>query len=81
MMHLCYRGIRYESQSVTLPTVEGGHSAKFLGLQYPVRRAAVNLAITDKPGLAYRGISDVEEIKGRFLGHFYSRPRVLITTI
>jgi len=70
-MQLCYRGICYESQSATLPTVESGYSPKFRGCQYHLRRVAVNLE-------THRRVSDKEEIRYRFLGQTYSRPHILI---
>jgi len=80
-MQLCYRGIRYEAKPVTLPTIETEAQGRFMGSAYTVRQSAVNLEIADKSGLVYRGISDTEEIKGRFLGRSYSRPRIFIATV
>ena len=81
-MKLCYRGIPYESNSVEIPTVETGSTARFMGNSYTVRRAAVNVLVSQKSGLVYRGVSSEEkEIKAKFLGRSYSRRRVFLVPI
>ena len=70
-MQLCYRGVRYESKNITLPTVESSHSAKFRGCRYSLRQEVVKLK-------SYWRVSDRKEIKFTFLGQIYYRMHSLI---
>lgn len=71
-MQLRYRGIPYESNSITLPVVETETKAQYGENAYSVRCLATNLEIANQNTLAYRGISVIEDIQRRFLGCTYS---------
>lgn len=80
-MQLCYRGVTYDRQNVSILTAETGDSAQFLGGNYLVCRPVIDLEVRDRSFSCYLGDSNQKQFQGRFLGQIYSSERLAVATV
>lgn len=55
-MQLFYRGVTYEFVPCTVETVETSTTARFLGVNYRIRRPVNGLTVSPNSTVRYRGI-------------------------
>lgn len=79
-MQLCYRGIAYDRQVLTIPHVETDTVARFRGASYRVTTPVIDQPLQQANGVVYRGVNG-QPCNVRFLGRGYQYQPIVFTAM